>query len=274
MKKRFKGALHLHTTFSDGEYTPEELKDHFQKRGFQFLMMSDHAEALDPEKMTEYVARCRALSDESFCMAPGLEFAYADPMGPGSGSLHLLGYGVDRYEREENPLDMVHTIHRLGGLAVLAHPYPPHYPVIAPMEKFLDGIELWNTKYNGRFAPALWNYALLKETRGVHPEVLGFYGTDFHWKTQYCEMGIWVEAESLTPSALLTALSGGKFYAERKGTVFTPEGALTPDQEARFGKVEQAYQLWKKIVKGGKQPFRMLHLPVPKRLKAMARKVL
>lgn len=274
MKKRFKGALHLHTTFSDGEFTPEELKAHFQKRGFQFLMMSDHAESMDAGRMEEYVARCRALSDESFCMVPGLEFAYDDLMGPRSGSLHLLGYGVDRYEREEAPLAMIHTIHRLGGLAVLAHPYPPLHPVIAPMEKFLDGIELWNTKYNGRFAPARWNYDLLKETRGVRPEVLGFYGTDFHWKTQYMEMALWVEADALTPPALLAALSKGSFYADRKGVIFTPEGKLTSIQAARFAKVEQVYQMWKKIVKGGRKPFKMLHLPVPKRLKAMARKVL
>lgn len=274
MKKRFKGALHLHTTFSDGEFTPEELKAHFQKKGFQFLMMSDHAEWMDPEKMAEYVCRCRALSDETFCMVPGLEFSYGDLMGPGSGSLHLLGYGVDRYEREEEPLAMIYTIHRLGGLAVLAHPYPALYPVIAPMEKFLDGIELWNTKYNGRFAPALWNYDLLKETRGIHPEALGFYGIDFHWKSQYTGMGTWIEAESLTPSSLLTALAKGAFYAERKGVLFTPEGKLTPFQEAQFAKVEQVYRVWKKIIKGGRKPFKMLHLPVPKSLKAMARKVL
>lgn len=271
MKSRFKGALHLHTTFSDGEFTLEELKAHFQKRGFQFLLMSDHAEGMDVAKMSSYVSLCRALSEPDFCIVPGLEFSY--PVEK-AGSLHLLGYGLTEFKREEEPVAMIHTIHRLGGLAVLAHPFPPLYPAIVPMKPYLDGIELWNTKYNGRFAPSLWTYTLLNETKAAHPEVLGFYGTDYHWKTQYAGMGLWIEAEAPTPSALLTALSKGHYYAEKNGERFTADGKLTPSQEARFARIERIYRMWKKMVVGGRKPFKMLRLPVPPKLKAMARKVL
>lgn len=270
MPNRFKAALHLHTTYSDGELTPEELKAFFQKKGFQCLIMSDHAEALDSNKMEEYVARCRALSDDRFCIVPGLEFAYDFE----NGSLHLLGFGVAKYQREEAPVKMIETIHRLGGVAVLAHPYPPLMPQIAPMKGTLDGIELWNTKYNGRLAPALWNYHLLKEVRGRRPEVLGFYGTDFHWKTQYAEMAVWIEAEALTPPLLLAALRNGKFYAEKEGMRLTPDGSLTPRQEASFERKERLYRIWRKMVVGARAPFKTLRIPIPRRLKAMARKVL
>ncbi len=270
MPNRFKAALHLHTTYSDGELTLEELKAHFQKQGFQCLIMSDHAETMNPERMEEYAARCRALSEERFCIVPGLEFAYPFE----SGSLHLLGYGINEYQREEEPVKMIETIHRLGGVAVLAHPYPPLMSRIAPMKGSLDGIELWNTKYNGRLAPALWNYQLLQEVRELRPEVLGFYGTDFHWETQYAGMAVWIEAPQLAPASLMAGLRSGRFYAEKEGMRLTPDGSLTPDQKASFERREWLYRMWRKTVVGARGPFKALRLPVPRRLKAIARKVL
>lgn len=270
MPNRFKAALHLHTTYSDGELTLEELKARFRKEGFQCLMMSDHAESMTPEQMEEYVARCRALSDDQFCVIPGLEFAYQFE----SGSLHLLGYGIGRHRREEDPVKMVETVHQLGGIAVLAHPYPPLLPQIAPMKGTIDGIELWNTKYNGRLAPAVWNYQLLQEIRGLRPEVLGFYGTDFHWKTQYAGLAVWIEAEQLTPALLLAGLRNGKFFAEKEGVRLTPDGSLTPAQKSAFERRERFYRMWRTMVVGARGPFKALRLPIPQRLKAMARKVL
>lgn len=270
MPNRYKAALHLHTTYSDGELSLEALKAFFQKRGFDALIMSDHAEHLDPEKMEEYVARCRALSDDRFCIVPGLEFAYRFD----AGSLHLLGYGVHHLQREETPFLMMKTIQRLGGVAVLAHPYPLLAPQIAPLQEGLDGIELWNTKYNGRWAPALWNYRLLKGVKEKRPEVLGFYGTDFHWKTQYAGLAVWIEAARLAPEALLDGLRRGRFYAEKEGMRLRPDGRLAPAEEARFGRRERIYSLWRKMVVGARGPFKALRLPIPQRLKAMARKVL
>lgn len=270
MPNRFKAALHLHTTYSDGELTLEELKARFQKEGFRCLMMSDHAESMTPEGMERYVAQCRALSDDQFCIVPGLEFAYPFE----SGSLHLLGYGVRRRQREEDPVEMVKTIHQLGGVAVLAHPYPPLLPQIVPMKETIDGIELWNTKYNGRIAPALWNYQLLKEVRRLRPEVLGFYGTDFHWKTQYAGLAVWIEADALTPASLLAALRNGKFYAEKEGMRLAPDGSLTSDQRRFFERREQVYRVWRMMAAVAGGAFRAIRLPIPRWLKTAARKAL
>jgi hypothetical protein len=266
--------LHLHTTFSDGELSLAELKDHFQAKGFQFLLMSDHAEGMDGEKMRAYVAQCRALSDDRFLIVPGLEFAYPSKAVPGSSHLHLLGFGIARYERAKDPVGMIHTIHRLGGLAVLAHPYPAHAPDYAELAPLLDGIELWNTKYNGRFAPALWNYVLLQQIQRRGSKTFGFYGTDFHWKTQYAGMVVSVEAEQLAAPVLLASLSNGKFHAEKGGMVLTSDGTLTAAQQARFASTERLYRIWKTTVVSGRLPFKVLHLTIPRRLKAISRKVL
>ncbi|HLG21718.1 MAG TPA: PHP domain-containing protein [Candidatus Manganitrophaceae bacterium] len=274
MQNRFKGALHLHSVFSDGELALEALKERFKARGFDFLAMSDHAEMTTPEKMEGYVSRCRSLSDDAFLVIPGLEFAYPSAFAPGSGRLHLLGFGLERLEREERPGPMIDAIHRMGGVAVLAHPYPLHYPDYAQILGSLDGLELWNTKYNGRFAPALWNYRLLQEARKLRPGIFGFYGIDFHWEAQYDRLEVWVEAERLTAPLILEGLSKGAFYAEKEGTILTSDGRLTRSQEVSFARVERVYRIWRKLVSGGGRPFKMFGMKIPQRLKAMARKIL
>ncbi len=37
-----KGALHLHTTCSDGELTPQEVAKAYEERGFDFIAFTDH----------------------------------------------------------------------------------------------------------------------------------------------------------------------------------------------------------------------------------------
>ena len=44
----------------------------------------------------------------------------------------------------------------------------------------LNGIEIWNAGYDGRFVPRLANLRLLEEARAANPAVLGFGGADLH----------------------------------------------------------------------------------------------
>ena len=38
----YKGNLHIHTTLSDGEKTPEEIKDVYKNNGYSFVAITDH----------------------------------------------------------------------------------------------------------------------------------------------------------------------------------------------------------------------------------------
>ena len=58
-----KGNLHSHTVFSDGHWTPEEMKDEYKRHGYDFLSVTDH----------DYYTDTRALSDETFTMLQGVE---------------------------------------------------------------------------------------------------------------------------------------------------------------------------------------------------------
>src|SRR5262245_11724578 len=77
--------LHLHTNFSDGTYTPEELTAQARVFGFKALALTDH-------DTMEGCARMAAA-----CHAAGIEFIAASELTAelGDVELHLLGYFLD-----------------------------------------------------------------------------------------------------------------------------------------------------------------------------------
>src|SRR5678816_4513044 len=77
--------LHLHTNFSDGTFTPEELAGHGQRLGFSALALSDHDTV---EGCTRMAAACATASIE-FIPAAELTAELED------NELHLLGYFLD-----------------------------------------------------------------------------------------------------------------------------------------------------------------------------------
>jgi 3',5'-nucleoside bisphosphate phosphatase len=77
--------LHLHTSFSDGTYTPEELTAQGQRFGFRALALSDH----------DTVEGCARMT--AACAAAGIEFIPATELTAelDGHELHLLGYFLD-----------------------------------------------------------------------------------------------------------------------------------------------------------------------------------
>ena len=77
--------LHLHTNFSDGTFTPEELAGHGQRLGFSAMALSDHDTV---EGCARMAVACAAASIE-FIPAAELTAELED------NELHLLGYFLD-----------------------------------------------------------------------------------------------------------------------------------------------------------------------------------
>jgi predicted metal-dependent phosphoesterase TrpH len=77
--------LHLHTNFSDGTYTPEELTAQARTFGFKALALTDH-------DTMEGCARMAAA-----CLAADIEFIAASELTAELGhvELHLIGYFLD-----------------------------------------------------------------------------------------------------------------------------------------------------------------------------------
>jgi len=79
--------LHLHTQFSDGTFTPEELAGHGARLGFAAMALTDH----------DTVEGCARMA--AACAAAGIEFiAGAELTAEHNGTeLHLLGYFLDTH---------------------------------------------------------------------------------------------------------------------------------------------------------------------------------
>lgn len=64
-KKFFKANLHCHSTFSDGSWSVEKIKEEYTKRGYSVVAFTDH----------EHIISHSDLSDESFLALVGAEIA-------------------------------------------------------------------------------------------------------------------------------------------------------------------------------------------------------
>ena len=108
--------------------------------------MTDHADDFDEPKLADYVRECAELSDGQFSFIPGLEYTCEQHM-------HILGYGVTVLADTMDPQRIIQHIEQHGGLAVIAHPKDTMFSWIETFDVLPFGIETWNSKYDGRYAP-------------------------------------------------------------------------------------------------------------------------
>jgi predicted metal-dependent phosphoesterase TrpH len=101
--------LHVHSSYSDGAASPEEIIQHAKGMGIGGIAITDHDEvagALSALKLD--------LGD--FVIIPGIEVSSLDG--------HILGLGIkELIPRDLSAEETVDRIHELGGVAIAAHPY-------------------------------------------------------------------------------------------------------------------------------------------------------
>ncbi len=77
--------LHMHTSFSDGTDTPEEILEKVRQAGIGLFSITDH----DAVKSADIIPGLLKKKDPSFII--GVEFSCRDE----EGQYHILGYGYD-----------------------------------------------------------------------------------------------------------------------------------------------------------------------------------
>jgi hypothetical protein len=204
----YKGCLHVHTTRSDGKWTPEQVIDWYRRHGYHFLAFTDHG----------VLSETRTVADD-FVLLSGIE---ADGVDPHMGVYHLVGLGLD----EPPAMDLVganipiqEAINRLraaGGLVSLPHPYwlgQLSKDLIALRGCF--GIEIYNGGSEIDEAKGLsvvhWDDMLAANRR-----IGGLAVDDAHWHngTRQAGLGwVWVKAPALEQRAILQSLEQGCYYS-------------------------------------------------------------
>jgi len=261
-----KGAIHIHSTYSDGEFTLSELREELIAAGCSFACMTDHAEYFDDNRLRDYVQECEALSDDRFRFVPGLEFGCDQRM-------HVLGYGVTALTDTTNPQEVFRHIEASGGISVIAHPMDSMFEWIESFEELPLGIETWNSKYDGQYAPRPATFRLLGRLQERKPQMLAYYGIDFHWKKQFRGLLNEVDCDTNERDLLLAALAGGRYQARRSDVLLASSGCLSPELSDRFEAIQKRSSRLRQLTRKAKRLTARTGLKLPNAVKANLRRI-
>ena len=261
-----KGAIHIHSTYSDGDLTLAEIRAVYRAAGCRFVAMTDHAEAFNLDRVRAYVAECEALSTPDLQLIPGLEFGCEK-------RLHVLGLGVTDLAVGRDPVEVFAHIERAAGVSVIAHPHHDHFAWIESLTTLPLGLEVWNTKYDGRYAPRTATFDLLQRLQRRRPEMRAFYGQDYHWRRQYRGLFLDVAAPDTTPPEILRALRAGDFTGIKERHRLPSNGRLTDAERTLFGEAHMRSERIRRLVKQARSLATRWGMPVPPGVKAQLRRL-
>lgn len=219
-EKMLKGALHCHTTRSDGALSPDDALRRYKESGYDFVALTDH----------------RKYNFENFApetgltLIPGMEYDSGNLLEHGSGfrCFHTVcigpskedgnGFEHDEYwesavcKNQEEFQTWLDEIHKRNNLTVYCHPEWSGTPT------------RWFEKQKGHFAMEVWNSvcalghdmdkdaAYWDELLGQGIRIFGVAADDAHGAQYYCHGWVMVRAEN-TVNAILEALKNGAFYS-------------------------------------------------------------
>lgn len=259
------GILHVHSTYSDGEFTLTELRNALRGDGYRFVCMADHAEAFDAGKVERYLAECAALSDTEFFFVPGLEFECEQ-------RLHIVGYGCTRLAQSTNPEEIISHIGSAGGLSVIAHPPDAHFAWLEAFAVRPFGLEVWNSKYDGRYAPRPATFRLLRKWRTGATPVRAFYGVDLHWRKQFRGLACRVFGASPDHAGVLCAFADDRYAGVYGTLLLPPSGEVDARWLARAERRNRRSSGFRKMMRGAKRLMDKAGIRVPPAVKAEIRR--
>lgn len=250
----YKANLHNHTVFSDGNETPEEIKEIYRKQGYQIVAYTDHDIMLDHSD----------LSDESFLALTGFEYEFNEELPYGTPfsftrTYHMLLFAptadttyypwpnpdfvwgnarnyIQSYYKGSFPhrysVDDVNNLfedaHEHGFLTCYCHPMwsTQHYPDYCDL-KGADFIETYNSSC------LILGWALDAESHVYHDFLwLGnrcapTASDDGHSMKDYCGGATYIKAEDLSYESVFKAMKEKAVYAswgpEIKDISYDPE---------------------------------------------------
>jgi len=131
LKTPVRGVIHVHTNRSDGTASVDEVLRSAARAGLQFVIVTDHGDATRAPDLPDY--RSGVL--------------YIDGVEISTRNGHLIALGLPKapYPLAGDARDVVEDIHRLGGIAIAAHPGSPKPELRwTDWDSPLDGVEWLN----------------------------------------------------------------------------------------------------------------------------------
>lgn len=147
----YSGAIHIHSTFSDGTGTPEEIANYANEVGLDYLILTDHN-----------TVNAKTFGYEKY--HNNLLFIVGYELNDINNQNHYLVFGLDKLigsfqniggnelGSELPAKEYIKLVREKGGTGFIAHPFEkrnhfpqhPPYPWTEWGSDFFDGIEIWN----------------------------------------------------------------------------------------------------------------------------------
>lgn len=228
----YKVNLHVHSTLSDGRFTPQELKEFYMTQGYHAVAFTDHRKCIPHNDLT----------DENFLALTGMEldFSLNDKYGNLFKAVHLNAISYDPEKeivakdgeqaseliKQGRPMEFplinqtVAELKKEGFYVILNHPVWSNMSSddVAQVQGF-DAMEVFNS-----IAVMFNNYS---DDSAVYQYFLRAGGKaapiaadDCHRNfpdgtpsTEYAQAFVMVKAKELTYRAIMDAIKAGNFYA-------------------------------------------------------------
>ncbi|MGQ0665538.1 MAG: PHP domain-containing protein [Nitrospiraceae bacterium] len=203
--KALRGIVHVHSKYSyDGKHSLAELADATRGTGLDFVCITEHSDTLDAKKVAEIQKECGRLSDPNFLMVPGIEFTCED-------NVHILGFGARELSASTDLFYVNDLIQRNGWVSVMAHPSRKSYRIPAGFLQALNGLEVWNSGYDGRFFPNARSFDLYMQVRTGKGNLVAVQGADLHALAHLNKACIVLDPCELQETNVLDSLRAGRF---------------------------------------------------------------
>lgn len=212
----FSGALHVHTTHSDGRVAPNAVADAARQAGVDFIAITDHNNTTHRQEPVASNTPLRIVGEEVTTPA-----GHANVWGLRPGAWVDFRVKPDEPGAAGKINGLVDAAHRAGALFSINHPFMPCVGCVwdQTIPDGLDAIEVWNGQ-NGPQADAiaLWDQLLRK---GRHIVAVG--ASDWHHGPEPIEAAcVRVFAKTLTERDVLDAIHQGHVMVMRSARDFPP----------------------------------------------------
>ncbi|MBR5515201.1 MAG: PHP domain-containing protein [Clostridia bacterium] len=211
--KRYKVALHIHTTLSDGTKTPKEAVKIYKENGYDAIAITDHWNYFSENEI------------DSVKIISGCEYN-TGAADTAEDVMHIVALGMEndpQIHKDATRQEIIDTINISGGLAVLAHPAWSLNTLedILSLKGFF-GTEIYNTVsdvgqsrrgYSGYIVDALAN-------KGVFYPLVAADDVHFYNGEDETKSFVMVKANSCSQADLLSALKNGDFYATQGPEIY------------------------------------------------------
>jgi hypothetical protein len=212
-RRWYRGELHLHSTHSDGDWTPAEIAEAARPRDLDFMVLSDH-------NTTSSYEEFRALVDPRTLVIPGAELTTYNG--------HCLAIGVEEWMDWRTGLagrsinDVARAVRVAGGIFVVAHPEAMPDDVCTGCRwthgdfdpALADAVEIWGGRWDGAEEENEGCVSRWQGWLGLGHRLAATAATDAHrpkdW--QGAVPLTYVLADDLTRPAILDAVRAGRTY--------------------------------------------------------------